>query len=105
LDLDEGFGQQGSGHSPIIYGRPATAVDEVLMAPAMPISSPRATTEGGDDDDDSSSRSFSEEFRQQNKGIVQEVKFILSPVVTAGRKLMRRKSDGAALKRADGCLT
>jgi hypothetical protein len=62
--------------------------------------------DGGEDiDDDSSVESFSEEFRRHNKGIKQEVKLIVNPLVTKGRKLLMRSNDNAALKRSDGCLT
>ena len=106
LVLDDGFGQLRSGHGSNGFARPATAVEKVLVAPTTPTgSSPREKTNDGGDDDDSSSLSFSEEFRLQNKGLVREVKFMLIPVIMAGQKLLRRKSDSAALKRADGCLT
>jgi hypothetical protein len=106
LVLDEGFGQLRSGHGSNGFARPATAVEKVLVPPTTPTgSSPREKTNDGGDDDDSSSLSFSEEFRLQNKGLVREVKFMLNPVIMAGQKLLRRKSDSAALTRADGCLT
>ena len=106
LVLDEGFGQPRSGHGSNDFARPATAVEKMLVAPTTPTgSSLREKTNDGGGDDDSSSLSFSEEFRLQNKGLVREVKFMLNPVIMAGQKLLRRKSESAALKRADGCLT
>jgi hypothetical protein len=105
LDLDEGLVQPLSGHGLIGFEIPATAVDEVPIAPTTPNVPPRKASNDGGVDDESSTHSFSEEFRRQNKGIVREVKFILNPVVSAGKKLLRQKRDGAALKRADGCLT
>lgn len=109
LDLDEGFGRQ---RRLIEVGfdcgtvRPATVVFEVLGAPTTHTgSSPREKTNEGGDDDGSSSRCFSEEFRRHNRGIVREVKLVLNPVVSAWRKLLRRKSGSPALKRADGCLS
>jgi hypothetical protein len=106
LVLDEGFGQPRSGHGSNDFARPATAVEKMIVAPTTPTgSSLREKTNDGGDDDDSSSLSFSEEFRLQNKGLVREVKFMLNPVIMAGQKLLRRKSESAALKRADGCLT
>ena len=103
---DDGFGQLRSGHGSNGSARPATAVEKAPAAPTTPTgSSHREKTNDGVDDDDSSSRSFSEEFRLQNKGLVREVKFMLNPVIMAGQKFLRRRSDSAALKRADGCLT
>ena len=95
--------------------------DEVVIAPTTtPFTTHTTTTtpatrgeknndreENNTDYDDNSSdvQSFSDEFRRHNKGIKQEVKLIVNPFVTKGRKLLRRSSDNAALKRSDGCLT
>ena len=105
LDLDESLFQLLSGQGSIGFERPIIAGDEALIGPTTPNVTPQKASNDRGDDDESSIHSFSEEFRRQNKGIVREVKFILNPVVSAGKKLLRQKSDGAALKRADGCLT
>jgi hypothetical protein len=92
----------GSGHS-------SNAVDNAFLAPTTttpltPTTSQEKINAGGDDDK-SSTPSFSEEFRHHNKGLKQEIKLIINPLITKGRKLLRRTSDNAALKRSDGCLT
>jgi len=96
LDLEEGFGWQrrlievGFGCCAV---RPATVVFKVRGAPTTHTgSSPRKKTYEGGDEDGSSSRCFSEEFRRHNRGNVREVKLMLNPVVSAWRKLLRRKS-------------
>jgi len=97
----------------------ASFLDEVVIATNTTSLTTHDTTtstirgennnDGGDNkidyDDNSSVQSFSDEFRRHNKGIKQEVKLIVNPFVTKGRKLLRRTSDNAALKRSDGCLT
>jgi len=68
-----------------------------------------------DDDDNSSYDSFSEEYHrpeQKRKIVAKEVKHIIGrvlpmgkPVVKAGRKLLGREKEEAAMKRSKGCLT
>jgi hypothetical protein len=88
-------------------------LDEVIMTPAAPLATHNNTTQGeknnvgGDsiNDDNDSSVSFIDEFRRHNKGIKQEVKFVVNPLFTKVRKLLKRTSNNATLKRSDGCLT
>ena len=86
---------------------------ESSTTPATPLATHNTTTQGeknnvgGDsiNDDNNSSVSFIDEFRRHNKGMKQEVKFFVNPLFTKGRKLLKRTSNNATLKRSDGCLT
>jgi hypothetical protein len=125
---EEFYGESSMTNNTNIDGRRHCATsfsDEVVIAPTTtPFTTHNTTTtttsatttrgernnergENSTDYDDNSSdvQSFSDEFRRHNKGIKQEVKLIVNPFVTKGRKLLRRSSDNAALKRSDGCLT
>jgi hypothetical protein len=99
----------GSGHSSNGIGRHTTSVDNAFLAPTTTTPLTRTTSQekinAGGDDDKSSTPLLSEEFCHHNKGLKQEIKLIINPLITKGRKLLRRTSDNAALKRSDGCLT
>jgi hypothetical protein len=97
----------GTGHSSCEPGTPSGgATDEKSSRTThttLPLNKSRDDYDDDDEEDVGSCRSFTEEYHrreQKHKGVVRELKHMFGL-----EKLFRRSSNGAKLKRADGCLT
>lgn len=97
----------GTGHSSCEPGTTSGgATDEKSSRTThttLPLNKSHDDYDDDEEEDDGSCRSFTEEYHrreQKHKGVVRELKHMLG-----FGKLFRRSSDGAKLKRADGCLT